>query len=356
VYSAALALVAIAAARHRRFMPSAIARHVPQAVALAAVITLPYLSALLGWAGAGGAAAVGESVAAGPDVDGRGDWLQFLLGTTGASSFIDLPVRVALIALGWGVFRARLAGALWAAFVVLLLIVHLVPVPPITTLFAVTYPWLDHDRPKQVAVVLASLLAAGGLRVCAGYMIGWRERLAAHPAAWRRLAIVAVFVLGFFAEGSGVSIYKRLSQAITEQNVYSADDAAAMGWLRQHAAYGEVVANDMAADAGIWAPYKAHVAILLPRSAPSAVVDSREPLLKHVLSLKQDPRLESQACELGLRYLFHGAPPAAFDERLFPDRSELEQAAGLQEVFSSGEATVFRLNLGCLTRPSGDGG
>jgi hypothetical protein len=315
---------------------------------LAVVITLPYLSALLGWAGSGGAAAAGESVAAGLDVEGRGDWLQFILGTTGSGSFIDLPLRVALIGLGWRVFRARLAGGLWAAFVALLLIVHLVPVPPITTLFAVTYPWLDHDRPKQVAVVLASLLAAGGLSVCCGYVMQGRARLAAHPNAWRRFAVVAVVVLGFFAEGSGVSIYKRLSQAIVDQNVYSADDAAAMDWLRQHVASGDVVANDMAADAGIWAPYKANVPILLPRSASSPIVETREPILRNMIDLEQDPSLELQACELRLRYLFHGAPPAAFDERLLPDRSALEHAPGLQEVFSSGEATVFRLNLPCV--------
>jgi len=347
VYSAALAALMIALARFRRLQPSALARHVPLAVGLAIVITLPYLTTLLGWAGSGGATAAGETVAAGPDVAGRGDWLQFLLGTTGAASLIDLPVRAALMALGVFAFRARLAGGLWAAFVGLLLIVHLVTVPPITTLFAITYPWLDHDRPKQVIVIFASVLGAGGLWVCAGHVGSWRGRLASQPRLGARLAVVAVVVLGFFGEGSGVSIYKRLSQAIDEQNVYSADDAAAMSWLRQHAGSGEVVANDLAGDAGIWAPYKAGVSILLPRSAASPLFRDREPILTNVRDLEQDQSLETRACGLHVGYLFHGAPPAAFDERVYTDRAALEQAPGLQEVFASGEATVFRVNLRC---------
>ena len=44
---------------------------------------------------------------------------------------------------------------------------------------------------------------------------------------------------------------------------YSADDAAAMAWLNQHAQPGEVLLNDGAADAGIWAPYKTPVSIVL---------------------------------------------------------------------------------------------
>jgi len=347
VYSAALALLVIAVARFRRLQAGPLARHVPLAIGLAVVFILPYLTTLLGWAGTGGATVAGEVVAAGPDVDGRGDVLQFILGTTGSASLIDLPVRVALMALGAFVFRARLAGGLWAAFVGLLLIVHLVGVPPVTTLFAVTYPWLDHDRPKQVIVIFASVLGAAGLWVCAGYVGSWRERFAAHPRMWARLAVVAVVLLGFFAEGSGVSIYKRLSQAIVEQNVYSADDAAAMAWLRMHAAAGEVVANDLAGDAGIWTPYKAGVAILLPRSATGSVMETREPILMNVANLELDQSLEGRACGLHVGYLFHGAPPAAFDERVYTDRAVLERSPGLEEVFASGEATVFKLNLRC---------
>ena len=151
----------------------------------------------------------------------------------------------------------------------------------------------------------------------------------------------------FFAEGSGVSIYKRVAQGVAEQNVYTADDAAAMAWLRAHVGPGEVVANDLAGDAGIWAPYKADVQILLPRSAAGSVVDARQPVLDNLLQLNSAPGAENTACALHVNYLFHGAAPRAFDERLFPDRSTLEQAADLQEVFAAGDATVFRIQLPC---------
>src|SRR5205823_3500816 len=134
---------------------------------------------------------------------------------------------------------------LWGAVVSLLLVVDLINVPPVTTLFTVTYPWLDHDRPRQVAVIVASVLSAGGVWVCLGYLRRVRERMDPHPDAFRRLAIACALVAFFFAEGSGVSIYKRLASAIAEQNVYFADDAAAMAWLGQHVAPGEVVANDL---------------------------------------------------------------------------------------------------------------
>jgi hypothetical protein len=172
-------------------------------------------------------------------------------------------------------------------------------------------------------------------------------RWAARPVLWRRVAIACGLVAFFFAEGSGVSIYKRVVQGVLEQNVYTADDAAAMAWLRAHVGPDEVVANDRAGDAGIWAPYKAEVHILLPRSAAGSLVDAREPVLDNLLALNNAPAAESTACALHVDYLFHGAAPQAFDERLFPDRSALENAADLQEVFAAGEAAVFRIHLPC---------
>jgi uncharacterized protein DUF6541 len=347
VYSAVLALLVIGAWQHRRLKFGYFVRHAPVAAGIAIACTAPYLSTLLGWAGTGGASAAGEATVALTDIDSRGDWLQFALGVTGAGSSIDLPVRVALIGLGLFVFRARLAGALWAIFVALLLVNDLVSAPLVTKIFTVTYPWLDHDRPRQVAVVFASILCAGGASVCIDYVRRLRMRVSGHPAAFRRMVVGFGLVAFFFLEGSGVSIYKRTVQAVADQNVYTADDAAAMAWLRAHVAPGEIIANDRAGDAGIWAPYKADVPILLPRSASDALVDARQPVLDNILKLDAAPLAEHTACTLHVEYLFHGAAPRAFDERQFQDRGVLEGAANLQEVFVSGEASVFKIQLPC---------
>jgi hypothetical protein len=198
-----------------------------------------------------------------------------------------------------------------------------------------------------VAVVFASLLCAGGICVAMGYLRQLRDRMPSRPNAIRRLALAGGLALFFVAEGSGVSIYKRLAQGVAEQNVYSADAAVAMTWLRQHVRPGEVVANDLAGDAGIWAPYKADVSILLPRSSGGPQFADREAILQNVLNLSTQPGLEAKACALHVNYLFHGAPPAVFDERVFQDRAALEGAPDLQEVFASGDAAVFRINLPC---------
>jgi hypothetical protein len=154
----------------------------------------------------------------------------------------------------------------------------------------------------------------------------------------------------FLAEGSGVSIYKRLAQGIAEQNVYTSDAAVAMSWLRQHARPGDVLANDLAGDAGIWAPYKADMPILLPRSPVGGVhQEQREPILENLTAANQNAQLQTEACALHVAYLFHGSAPQVLDERVFPDVQILEQAPGLQEVFTSGEATVFKVNLPCVS-------
>ena len=351
VYSSLLGLGVIAVARHRRLAAGPLVRHLPLAICIAVLVPALYLPALLGWAGSGGSTAAGQeivsSTAANPDIDGRGDWAQFVIGGVGAASPLDLPIRLALIALAWRLRSARLAMALWAAVLVLLLVVDFLDLPLVKRLFVLTYPWLADDRPRQLAAVFVSLLAASGISAVAGYLGQIRGRLAGHPDAWRRLAMGCALLLFFFAEGSGVSVYKRLVQAIAEQNAYSADDAAAMKWLRGHARPGAVVANDLAGDSGIWAPYKADVSILLPRSAPGPLFEDREPILQNVLNLSDDPGLEEKACALHVDYLFHGAPPAVSDERMFRDRAALDRAPGLEEVFSSGDAAIYRVHLPC---------
>jgi hypothetical protein len=162
---------------------------------------------------------------------------------------------------------------------------------------------------------------------------------------WRRLAIVSGALLLFFAEGSAVSIFKTLDQVISEQNVYSTDDRAAMAWLRQHAAPDTVLINDAASDAGIWAPYKAGVAILLPRSAP--LQEDRGQIVSHVLNLDENPAITDRACALHADYVYQGSRSVPDDNPVLPDRVSLQRAPGLQEVFASGQAAIFRVRLPC---------
>jgi hypothetical protein len=347
VYTSVLVLAVIAIARFRRISPGKLAVHLPLALGLAVVVAVPYMPTLLGWAGTGGATSAGEAFAL-DTVMGQADWLQFALGITGAASLIDLPVRFGLIVVGLCLHRrGRVIAGLWLAVVALLVVVQFVDLPPVRTLFVLTFPWLADYRPRQIAVIFASLLAAGGLSIGLGFFSRLRVRLVARPALFRRLAIACGLVLVFFAEGSAVSVYKRVAQAVAEQNVYGADDGAAMAWLKQHVQPGEMVANDQTSDAGIWAPYKASVPILLPRSARGAIRLDREPLLEHVSDLTATPRAMATACALHLAYVYDGAQPTTADERAFPDRTALERAPNLEQVFTSGQAAVFRIHLPC---------
>jgi hypothetical protein len=89
------------------------------------------------------------------------------------------------------------------------------------------------------------------------------------------------------------------------------------------------------------------VLILLPRSAPGALRVDRLPVLSHVSDLSVAPAALATACALHLAYVYDGAQPTSADERAFPDRAALEQAPNLEQVFSSGQAAVFRIHLAC---------
>jgi uncharacterized protein DUF6541 len=347
VYSSALVLAVLVLARFRRIAPRRLAVDLPFALGLAILFAAPYLPTVLGWAGTGGAISAGEAFASNTDT-GQADWLQFALGITGAASLIDLPVRFGLIALGLGLQRrARLAAVLWLSLVALLAVVQFVDLPPVRTLFVLTFPWLADYRPRQIAVVFASLLGAGGLSLGLAQLGRLRRRLVRRPNTFRRLALACGLVLAFFAEGSAVSVYKRVTQAVSEQNVYSADDGAAMAWLKQNVEPGEMVANDQTVDAGIWAPYKADVPILLPRSGSGVNRLEREPILAHVGDLNGAPGALASACALHVGYLYYGGQPTSADERVLPDRTALERAPDLEEVFTSGQAAIFRIHLPC---------
>jgi hypothetical protein len=312
---------------------------------------LPYLTPLLNWGSGGGANGTGlaalDDIAAHPEINAGGNWLEFVLGLTGAASFIDLPLRALLLGIAIRGRQMRVVVAAWVGFGLLLFGVSFLDLPPIRWLYALTFPWLIHHRPPQMLVIFASLLVASGVATSVAWVRSLRLRLAPHPRTWRRLAMVSGILLAFFAEGSAISIYKTLDQVIVEQNAFSSDDRVAMAWLRQHALPGDMVVNDRAADAGIWAPYKTGLAILLPRSAAGPVIDEREPILVNVLDLKGAPGAQAEACALHVGYLYSGAPPFPMDEHLLPGRAALDRAPDLEEVFASGQTAVFRIHLDC---------
>lgn len=349
VYTVALGLVVIAALSLRSMSPRHLALHVPLALAVAGIVAAPYLPTVLGWASRGGASVVGAEIldfsTANPDVMGRADLLQYALGITGASGPLDLPIRVALLALGlWG-RPPRVLFGLWLTFAVLLLVLDFTSFDWFNRVFVMTFPWLVDHRPRQIAVLLATLIEALGLLVGVGYLAAWRARWTHRPHVWRRAALAAALLVGFFAEGSAVGVYKRLTQSVSEQALYSVDDNAAMAWLRQHARPGEVLANDRAADAGIWAPYKAGVPILLPRSLSGD--ETRENILTNVLDLDDASTTQHSACALGVKYIYQGALDSPYDTRLLPPREELVRSRELEEVYRSGPAAIFRIRLPC---------
>ena len=220
--------------------------------------------------------------------------LDYAVGMTGSASALDLGVRVAVILLALRSPLARLPLALWAVFVTLVLLVDVVRHPAVDWLFATTFPWLTDRRPWQLAVIMTSLLSAIGIAGALAYLHTLVQRLRPRPNLARRLAIGCAILVAFLAEGSAVSIYKRLVQDMDTHYVYSADDRAAMAWLSQHLQPGEVLANDGAVDAGIWAPYKANVPILLPRLGAVDSSTVREPIVSHVLDLEARPTYRSR--------------------------------------------------------------
>ena len=151
----------------------------------------------------------------------------------------------------------------------------------------------------------------------------------------------------FVAEGSGVSIYKSLAQAAASEGSFSSDDRLAMAWIQQEARPGDTLANDSSVDAGIWAPYKAGVKILLPRSALETDPDLRQVVRDNIADLSAAPGAQVEACQLGLRYVYYGSRVYADEVHHFPPPVVLAVSQGLEEAFRSGNAVVFRTRLTC---------
>jgi hypothetical protein len=350
LYTSAIVLAVLLAANWRRLQWGRLLRHMLVVVAVAAACAAPYLPALLHWAGGGGAYVVGNEDGSALE-RGTTSAVQILAAFSADALGVDLPVRVVLVALGliWAV-RSRVGltvVAVTAVFVVLAVVATFFnAVPLVRTVFAATYPWSLPYRHLTFASIGLAMLGGAGCVLLVRYWSALRARLpGVRP---RRLAlrtgrllvitwvILSTFLLTFFLSiqaGGDVS--------------FTADDAAAMAWMRTHVQPGEVVVNDTYADAGIWAPYKAGVAILFYRSfADPATVEQRQLVLDNVAQLDL-PNAREAVCQLNARYVFRGAANAAWQERSFPPLAVLEASPALETVFQRGEATVFEIKQNC---------
>jgi len=184
----------------------------------------------------------------------------------------------------------------------------------------------------SIAQRLASLRAAGGRQLRLGRV------LARACASGGLLVALAGIVL----------VPRRLAVEGVHDAVYLVDDAAAMAWLAEHTSPGDLLANDWASDAGIWAPSKAGARLLLPRLDHGERLDARLLVASQIDKLDGAGPAAAAACLLDLRYVYSGASKGGFWEpHQFPPRDRLRTAASLEEVFTSGEASVFRTRLDC---------
>jgi hypothetical protein len=214
----------------------------------------------------------------------------------------------------------------------------------VRTVYAATYPWSLPFRHMTVAAVPLAVLGGGGAVAVAHIWRRASSRL--HGSFGRRagrlarLLVVTWLVLATWAATAFLAVPRGLLVS------FSPDDATAMAWLRQHASTSDVVANDGFADAGIWLPYKAGLRILEYRGFGNAgSAADRQLIQENVAGLDRNRAAAAAACRLNVRYVYRGAQNSAWQERQFPPLEALRASGGLEEVFSSGEAAVFRTRL-----------
>jgi hypothetical protein len=353
IYTAVIGLAAFAAARWKVVASGRVVGHLSIAVAAAVLGAAPYVPQLGAWAATGGAVAVGTdyyAVRHGGNL--LNDPLQELVFWSSAVSsglLVDLPFRLALLGIGcWISFHNRIGRvvvALIVLFVMLVAIFRYVDAPSLQALFALTLPWGVDGRLLMTLPVLAAPLAGAGL-------VGLARTLASRSresSGWQRLARRAL-VLGLtLGVASVFLVAAKFSLQTNGVVTYSANDAAAMAWLREHAQAGDVLVNDGAADAGIWAPFKGNVSIVFPRTR-SVAPDGPEVLVRAnvgYLDSRSDAR--AAACRLRVKYVYRGEANSPSEYRQFPPLDRLRGSSALVEVFSSGDAAVFRTNLSCAS-------
>jgi hypothetical protein len=350
LYTLLVGLLIIALASWRRLPGRLLVIHVAVALLLVLALSGPYLAALLGWAGAGGAgnAAVAEFGTRGQAAHrSLEDEALFWLNTFTAGIVVDSPVRLALLGAGvWLALRERGARPLAAVLVGLyglVVVLRYVDTPLLQRLFQLTFPWGLTYRLTTAPSALAGILEGAGCvylwRLLARLRFAWR------PSAAPRLRLAASAAAAAFLVGSAGLLAKRVSAEAAAYLSYTADDALAMRWLAQHAQRPGVVVNDGSEDGAIWAPYKAGLSVLEPRTGSGDPL--RASLIEaHAADLNGAAAVSAAACAAGVRYIYRGslADPAA---RRLPTSDELRRSSALEEVFTSGQVAVFRVRLNC---------
>jgi hypothetical protein len=350
LYTTTIVLVIVAAAHRRRLAWGRLPGHLALALLISVACAVPYLPALLHWAGSGGAYQVGLEDGAAMQLGARGSAAAERLAVFALDALgVDLPLRLVLIGAGvsWA-FRRRTGRILVAVSVVFVALAivssFLNGMGVVRTVYAATYPWSLPFRHMTVAAVPLAVLGGGGCVLMArtwqravGGLRGATQRRAARLG---RLLVVTWLVLGTWAVAAFLAVPRGLLVS------FSQDDAVAMSWLRQHAGGQDVVANDGFADAGIWAPYKAGVRVLQYRGPNnSSSVAARQLIQDNIAELDRNAAAAAAACALHVRYVYRGAQNSAWQERQFPPLEVLRASPGLEEVFSSGDAVVFRTRL-----------
>ena len=361
IYTALIGLVAFAALRWKVVASGRVLGHVGLAAMAALLFAAPYLPQLGAWANTGGTVSVGtDYYSARHGEYALNDPVQELLFWSGAVSsglLVDLPLRLGLLAVGgWIAFRqrtGRVVVGLTVAFIGLVAIFRYVDVPSLRTLFALTLPWGVDGRLLMTVPILAAPLTGAGVIGIANALAS-RARQSSPTGTvdgtrWLRIARRFLVLGNALGLASVVLVAAKFSLQTSGVVTYAASDAAAMAWLRQNAKPGDVLMNDGAADAGIWAPYKGNVSIVLPRTR--AVSPDGPELLVRANVGRLDSRADARdaACKLGIDYVFRGEGQSPSEFRQFPPLEELRTSSALDEVFHSGDAAIFRTHLNCAS-------
>jgi hypothetical protein len=88
------------------------------------------------------------------------------------------------------------------------------------------------------------------------------------------------------------------------------------------------------------------VSILAPRLGPTRA-DEREPQERVLANIGQLERVADATCALHVRYVYRGSHESVWEPRHFPPLDQLRASTALEEVFTSGEAAIFRVHLPC---------
>jgi hypothetical protein len=347
VYTTLIGLAVLGLACWREIPVRRTSAHAVLAAALAIGLAGPYMPFLLHWAAGGGASEIRDAAV---EVAGLNPAATDLFDTFGSGVGLDLPLRLALLTVGTvAALRStggRIVTTIGALFFLLAFAFTTMHLAVLDTIYAVTFPWGQSYRLLMLTAIAAAVLQGAG----SVWIACWYARLRARArlgAALLRLATTLVAGLCIvFGAGSALSEALLLAANARVYASTTPDDAIAMAWLRSHAAPGDLVANDRYSDAGIWAPFKAGTPVVLTRLA-SDRLEERQLVLDDIGRLDQAAEAQSAACELDVRYVFHGSTATLWEPRHFPPLPELQQSPALDEVFSSGEATIFKTRLPC---------